>query len=189
MGSPLTVSLANSIEPDAASLVARARDGDVSAFESVYRIHSDQVFRLCLRLAGDRDGAEDLAQDAWVRAWGRIGSFRGDATFGTWMHRLTVNLLLDRKRRDARWRDRMVSIEEDDSGTSLPATPAPTPGSRLDLEQALGTLPEGARIVFLLHEVEGYKHREIAQRLEVAVGTVKAQLHRARKLLKEALER
>ena len=189
MGSPLTASLANRIEPDAASLVARARDGDASAFESVYRMHSEQVFRLCLRLAGDRGGAEDLAQDAWVRAWERLRSFRGDATFGTWVHRLTVNLLLDRKRKDARWRDRMVSMEEDESRTGLPATAAPTPGARLDLERAVGTPPEGARIVFLLHEVEGYKHREIAERLDVAVGTVKAQLHRARKLLKEALER
>ncbi len=88
------------IEPDTASLVARARNGDVSAFEAVYRLHCQRVFTVCVQLTADRGEAEELAQDAWVRAWKRIDSFRGDATFGTWMHRLTVNLVLDRKRRE-----------------------------------------------------------------------------------------
>jgi RNA polymerase sigma-70 factor (ECF subfamily) len=184
----LTAATALRIQPDAASLVARARGGDQSAFESVYRMHAAQVFGVCLRLAGDRREAEELAQDAWVRAWERLATFRGDATFGTWMHRLTVNLLLDRRRSDARWRRRVVSMEEDGQAERRPATAAPA-GARLDLERAVATLPDGARLVFLLHEVDGYKHREIADRLGVAVGTVKAQLHRARKLLKDALER
>jgi RNA polymerase sigma-70 factor (ECF subfamily) len=166
--------------------VDRARGGDLSAFESVYRMHSAHVLAVCLRLAGDRREAEELAQDAWVRAWERLGSFRGEATFGTWMHRLTVNLLLDRRRSDARWKRRLVSMDVE--GRERPATLAPA-GARLDLERAVATLPEGARVIFLLHEVEGYKHREIADRLGVAVGTVKAQLHRARRLLQEALER
>ena len=109
-------------------------------------------------------------------------------TFGTWMHRLTVNLFLDRKRRDARWRGRLVSMDGDGAQLGR-ATPAGAPGARLNLERAIAKLPDGARTVFVLHEVEGYKHREIAERLGVAVGTAKAQLHRARKLLKEALER
>ena len=184
----LTAATALRIQPDAASLVARARGGDVSAFEGVYRMHSAQVLAVCLRLAGDRREAEELAQDAWVRAWERLGSFRGDSTFGTWMHRLTVNLLLDRKRSDARWKRRLVSIEDHGQAEARPAVTAPA-GARLDLERAVATLPEGARLVFLLHEVDGYKHREIADRLGVAVGTVKAQLHRARKLLQNALER
>ena len=176
------------IQPDSASLAARARSGDLSAFESVYRMHAGQVLAVCLRLAGDRREAEELAQDAWVRAWERLGTFRGDATFGTWMHRLTVNLLLDRRRSDARWRGRLVSLEDDGRAERSPSRAAPA-GARLDIERAIETLPEGARVVFLLHEVEGYKHREIADRLGVAVGTVKAQLHRARRLLQEALER
>jgi RNA polymerase sigma-70 factor (ECF subfamily) len=150
-------------------------------------MHAAQVLAVCLRLAGDRREAEELAQDAWVRAWERLGSFRGDATFGTWMHRLTVNLLLDRRRSDARWKKRLVSI--DDEGREEPAAVTAPAGARLDLERAVRTLPDGARVVFLLHEVDGYKHREIADRLGVAVGTVKAQLHRARKLLRAALER
>jgi RNA polymerase sigma-70 factor (ECF subfamily) len=176
------------IPSDAASLVARARGGDLSAFESVYRMHAAHVLAVCLRLAIDRREAEELAQDAWVRAWERLGTFRGDATFGTWMHRLTVNLLLDRRRSDTRWRRRLVSME-DESGVARAATPAAPAGARLDLERAVRALPEGARTVFLLHEVDGYKHQEIADRLGVAVGTVKAQLHRARKLLQAALER
>ena len=94
----LTANLAKRIEPDAASLVALARDGDISAFETVYRMHSARAFGAGMRLTSDRDEAEELAQDAWVRDWERLETFRGDATFGTWIHRLTVNLLLDRKR-------------------------------------------------------------------------------------------
>jgi RNA polymerase sigma-70 factor (ECF subfamily) len=183
----LTAAIVPRIQPDPASLVARARTGDLSAFESVYRMHAAQVMAVCLRLAGDRREAEELAQDAWVRAWERIGSFRGDATFGTWMHRLTVNLLLDRRRSDARWKKRLVSMDE--GAQAEPAAVTAPAGARLDLERAVRTLPDGARVVFLLHEVDGYKHREIADRLGVAVGTVKAQLHRARKLLQAALER
>jgi RNA polymerase sigma-70 factor (ECF subfamily) len=186
--SVLTAATVELIQPDAASLVARARGGDLSAFEGVYRMHSAQVLGVCMRMAGDRREAEELAQDAWVRAWERLGSFRGDATFGTWMHRLTVNLLLDRRRSDARWKKRLVSMEDEGPVERHAAVTAPA-GARLDLERALRTLPDGARTVFLLHEVDGYKHREIAERLGVAVGTVKAQLHRARKLLQEALER
>jgi RNA polymerase sigma-70 factor (ECF subfamily) len=184
----LSAATVDRIQPDSASLVAQARGGDLGAFESVYQMHSAQVLGVCLRLAGDRREAEELAQDAWVRAWERIGSFRGDATFGTWMHRLTVNLLLDRKRSDARWKKRLVSMEDEGPVDRHAAVTAPG-GARLDLERALATLPDGARTVFLLHEVDGYKHREIAERLGVAVGTVKAQLHRARKLLQEALDR
>ena len=184
----LTAARAERIESHAPSLLARAREGDVAAFEAVYRMHSTPVFGTCMRLARDRSEAEELAQDAWVRAWERLGTFRGDAKFGTWMHRLIVNLLLDRRRSDARWRDRMVSLEDSDRA-GLGATRTPTPDVRIDFERAVAALPEGARLVFMLHEVEGFKHSEIAERLGIAVGTVKAQLHRARKLLQETIER
>ena len=174
-------------EPDPSRVLDRARAGDVAAFETIYHRHSARVFGLCLRMAATRADAEDCAQDAWVRAWERLGSFRGDAKFATWMHRLTLNVILDRMRQSAkRW------------NRTLPADAlarAPEPGTvelaaeRLDLKRAVAALPDGARVVFLLHEVEGYKQREIAERLGVAVGTVKSQLHRARKLLQEALER
>jgi len=176
-------------EPDVASLVARAGDGDLAAFETVYRMHAGRVFAVCMRLAGDRGDAEELAQDAWVRAWERIAQFRGDASFGTWMHRLTVNLMLDRKRQDARWRGRVASLD-DDSGEALKKVAvSEAPAVRMDIERAVAALPQGARVVFVLHEIEGFKYAEIAERLDIAVGTVKAQLHRARKLLPKALER
>lgn len=174
--------------PDAASLAERARGGDLAAFEALYRRHSGRVLGTCARLVRDRREAEELAQDAWVRAWERMDQFRGDAAFSTWMHRLTVNLLLDRKRSDARWLKRIGSLDDEGDSVRTAARVAPA-GAALDLERAVAGLPEGARVIFLLHDVDGYKHREIAERLGVAVGTVKAQLHRARRLMKEALDR
>lgn len=175
------------IESDDEALVNRARSGDQRSFEALYRTYAGRVFGVCMRMANNREEAETWAQDAWVRAWERLDTFRGESAFPSWLHRVTVNLILDRKRRDARRtlglkriaRDAHVSRALADSGGDL----------RLDLARALETLPEGARTVFVLHDVEGYKHREIADRLGVAVGTVKAQLHRARKLLREALQR
>jgi len=173
---------------DSFSVVTRACEGDIEAFATLYRTHAGQVFAVCLRMAGDPAEAEDWAQDAWIRAWEHLGSFRGDAKFSTWMHRLTVNLVLDRRRRDEKWRKRIVAMDETDRWGAQGLWDPPA-GARLDLEQAVGALPEGARTVFLLHEVEGYRQREIAERLGICVGTVKSQLHRARKLLQEALDR
>ena len=174
-------------EPDPPGVLDRARAGDVAAFETVYHRHSARVFALCLRMAATRADAEDWAQEAWVRAWQRLGSFRGDAKFATWMHRLTLNVILDRMRRRAKRRDR--TFGDRTLARAPEARTVELPGERLDLRRAVAALPDGARVVFLLHEVEGYKQREIAERLGVAVGTVKSQLHRARKLLQEALER
>jgi RNA polymerase sigma-70 factor, ECF subfamily len=168
------------------TLVERARGGDAAALEVLYRAHSGRVFAVCYRMAGDGELAEEWAQDAWVRAWERLDSFRGESAFTTWLHRLTVNLILDRRRSDARRRERIERAGEvarmEEEGRSNPS-----PGERMDLERAIATLPDGARTVFLLYDVEGFKHREIADRLGVAEGTVKAQLHRARRMLREAL--
>jgi RNA polymerase sigma-70 factor, ECF subfamily len=176
----------DSVEPDTAELVERAREGDVSAFEGLYRKHGDRVMGICMRMARDPELAEEWAQDAWVRAWERLGTFRGDSAFTTWLHRLTVNLILDRKRSDGRWRQRFESVPDYSTVNHAAQGDAP-PGMRMDLEKAVATLPDGARTVFLLYDVEGFPHREIADRLGVAEGTVKAQLHRARKLLREVL--
>jgi RNA polymerase sigma-70 factor, ECF subfamily len=171
------------------ALIQGAREGDVPSFEALYRTHAPRVYALCLRMAGDPVQAEEWAQEAWVRAWERLGSFRGESAFSTWIYRLTTNLILDRRRGDRRWKDRFESVED--------YAPFETPdrsvqlhtGTRMDLERAVAELPEGARTVFVLYDVEGYRHQEIADRLGVAEGTVKAQLHRARKMLREALER
>ncbi len=169
--------------PDAA-LVARARDGDLVAFEALYRRHVGHVHAICVRLTARRDDAEDRTQDAFLRAWQRLGSFRGEAAFATWLHRLTVNVVLDARRASLRRAlEHATDITEDDAA----APPRVDPGARVDLERAIGELPDGARIVFVLHEVEGFGHAEIAQMCGIRPGTSKAQLHRARRLLKRTL--
>jgi len=138
-------------------------------------------------MANGRDEAEGWSQEIWVRVWERIGSFRGESDFGSWLHRLSVNLILDRLRSGARRRE---WIREDDVAVRrAPSARGIDREVRVDLERAVAGLPAGAKTIFLLHDVEGYKHREIADRLGLAEGTVKAQLHRARRLLREALER
>jgi RNA polymerase sigma-70 factor (ECF subfamily) len=168
-----------------AQLVERSAAGDLSAFEALYHQHLGRVFALCLRMCGNRSEAEELTQEAFIRAWRKLPSFRGDSAFSTWMHRLTVNLVLGHKRSDGRREDREAAAGERwyDDG----ATTHHNPASTLDLERAIATLPDGARTVFVLHDIEGYTHAEIAAMSDVAEGTSKAQLSRARMLLRKAL--
>jgi RNA polymerase sigma-70 factor (ECF subfamily) len=171
--------------------VARAAAGDRGAFERLYREHVDRVFSLCARMVNDRARAEELTQDVFVRAWEKLHLFRGESAFGTWLHRLTVNVVLNARKTDGRARTRFEENDEDegmDAHAGVVGAPL-APGDLLDLEQAIGTLPPGARRVFVLHDVEGYKHEEIAEMLGVTSGATKAQLHRARLLLREALNR
>jgi RNA polymerase sigma-70 factor (ECF subfamily) len=168
--------------------VALAAAGDRRAFERLYRQHMGRVFSLCARMVNDRTQAEELTQDVFVRAWEKLHLFRGEAAFGTWLHRMTVNVVLNARKTEGRMRTR---YEDDDDGSGideLPGRPL-APGDRMDLEAAVAKLPKGARRVFILHDVEGYKHEEIAGMLGVTTGATKAQLHRARLLLREALNR
>ncbi|MEW6168664.1 MAG: RNA polymerase sigma factor [Pseudomonadota bacterium] len=172
-------------------LVRRAAAGDALAFEHLYRAHVGRIYGLCVRLVdGDRAKAEQYTQDAFVRAWEKLDSFRGEAEFSTWLHRLTVNLVLGEHRLLRRW----VSLDEgggegaDGDATRASGDPAPQAvGDRIDIERALAKLPKGARTVLILHDVEGYRHEEIAGLTGIAVGTSKAQLHRARRLMREWL--
>ena len=175
-------------ERSESDLVGRARAGDMDAFELIYRLHSPAVYRLCLRLSGGvQSEATELLQDVFVRAWRGLGSFRGDAALGSWLHRLAVNAMLERARGNSRRLARVIPIDED---ASLDAPGLPEdPDLRMDLESAIARLPEGARIAFVLHDIEGYQHQEIAAQLGVATGTIKAQVHRAHKLLIKALDR
>lgn len=168
-------------------LVERARAGDRGAFDTLYAQHVGRVYAICLRMSGDRAAAERLTQDAFVRAWQRLETFRGDAAFGSWLHRLAVNVVLMDGRAESRRRARIDPLAD----PSLLARPGDNGATetRLDLERAIATLPAGARAVLVLHDVEGYRQQEIADTLGIAVGTVKAQLHRARRLLRERLER
>ena len=167
-----------------ADLVRRAQAGDRVAFEQLYRDNVGRVYALCFRMAGTADLAEELAQDVFVRAWQKLGTFRGDSAFSTWLHRLAVNVIIERFRVQGAERLRLVE------GDDLFATTAGAPvrhAERLGLEAALEQLPPGAKRVFVLHDVEGYKHEEIAGLLEISVGTSKAQLHRARMLMRRHL--
>jgi RNA polymerase sigma-70 factor (ECF subfamily) len=185
-----TVRTGNSDMDAEPALVAAAIAGDAGAFEQLYRRHVGRVYGLCVRLVnGDRAKAEQYAQDAFVRAWENLGGFRGGSRFSTWLHRLTVNVVLGEHRLLKRW----VSFEDatGEAGFEMePATghPQAQMSDRMDLERALARLPKGARAVLILHDVEGYRHDEIAELTGIAVGTSKAQLHRARKLMKELLQ-
>jgi RNA polymerase sigma-70 factor (ECF subfamily) len=166
-------------------LIRRAQDGDMAAFEQLYRDHVGRVFAVCLRLCGDASLAEELAQEAFVRAWQKLGSFRGESAFSSWLYTLAVNTALS-ERRSRRRRTSRVMTTDDLSAFDKPGRP-PGPEHGFDLERALAQLPPGARAVLVLHDVEGYKHQEIAEMTGIAEGTSKAQLHRARRLLREAL--
>ena len=165
-------------------LVRRAREGDKSAFEQLYRLNVGRVYALCLRMAGDPVRAEELTQDVFVRAWEKMNTFRGDAAFASWLHRITLNIVYQRQRSERR----RVARRERIAGSSGPSNPRDS-ASAVDLERAIRRLPPGARSAFVLHDLEGYRHEEIAAMTGLAVGTLKSQLHRARRLLREALER
>jgi RNA polymerase sigma-70 factor, ECF subfamily len=164
--------------------VARAASGDMSAFEHLYRTHLPRVHSLVRRMSGGRD-ADELTQDVFVRVWQKLGSFRGDSAFATWLHRLAVNVVIERFRQDTVRRQRMHDGEEIFETLSAPV------GSgdfSMDFEAALLSLPDGAREIFVLHDVEGYKHHEIGTLLGISSGTSKAQLHRARMMLRRYLK-
>lgn len=168
-------------------VVEQAQSGSVEAFERLYRENVDRIHALCLRMVGDPASAEELTQDVFVRAWQKLDGFRGDSQFSSWLHRLAVNVVLTQRRSDGR-RSARVMISDDPGQYDRGDRPAPV-GERMDLEAAMATLPEGPRMVFVLHEVEGYTHDEIAEMTGRAQGTSKALLHRARHMLRERLER
>jgi len=170
---------------DPSVLAARAQRGDVAAFEALYRMNAPRIFALCLRMCGRQERAERLTQDAFVQAWEKLDTFRQEAAFSTWLHQVAINVVLMDRRSRGRRADRRQELEEED----LRGRPAPAshPGLKVDLERAIAALPEGAREVFVLHDVEGFVHREISEQLGIAEGTSKAQLHRARKLLRGML--
>lgn len=167
-------------------LVALAQEGDARAFEGLYRRHERRVYALCLRMTGRRDQAEDCAQEAFVQAWRRIGSFQGRSAFGTWLHRVAVNQVLSHQRKESRRPRHLEPVS--DNPDPYGAAPGETdPGKSMDLEQAIRSLPQGARNIVVLHVIHGYSHDEAASMLGIATGTCKAQLHRARRLLGERL--
>jgi RNA polymerase sigma-70 factor (ECF subfamily) len=175
--------------------IEAARAGDVDAFEHLYRRHVGRLEALCRRMCGNVSEAEEMVQEAFVRAWERLGSFRGESAFGSWLHRLTVNVVLGSWRAAGRYRERVVAVEDPEEpppgtlavdGALFRGYPSTT-ALALDLERAIAGLPTGARTVFVLHDIEGWPHREIAEHMGTAENTSKTQLHRARRLLRSAL--
>jgi RNA polymerase sigma-70 factor (ECF subfamily) len=177
---PVTSQVTNAEE----LLVARAQRGDTQAFEALYRQHVGNVYGLCLRMTGNASEAEDCTQEAFIQAWSRLDRFRGDASLGTWLHRIAVNAVLGRMRKSRREQDRLQVVRD----TAPPRATVADTGEMRDLQQALDELPQGARQVFVLNAVYGYSHEETGDMLGIASGTSKAQLHRAKRLLAQQLE-
>lgn len=165
--------------------VRRAAKGDARAFERIYRATVPRIHALACRMAGE-GAAEDLTQEVYLRAWSRLHTFRGDARFSTWLHRLAVNLILSRRESIRRREARQV---QGDGLLDRVAGRLRSPAAKMDFEAGLASLPERARDVLVLHDVEGYKHAEIAQLMGIEAGTSKSQLHRARMLMREYLDR
>ena len=170
-------------------LAQRCRQGDAGAFEEMYRAHAGRLYSLILRMVGATQDAEDLLQEVFLTAHRKLGSFRGESTLGTWLYRLAVNQCLDflrgRQNRMARATD---SLDEEGAPEPAQASPVvPAAVTRLDLERAIAALPQGCRTAFVLHDVDGLEHREIAQMLGVSEGTSKSQVHKARMKLRAAL--
>jgi len=171
---------------DEDALVARARRGDPGAFELLYREHAGRVHGLCLRMTGQREAAEDCTQEAFLNAWRALPGFELRSSFSTWLHRIAVNTVL------ARGRSPMRRLESplagaDGEDLDFEDTRQGDPAAPIDLERAIASLPEGARHVLVLYGVYGHTHEEAATMLGIAVGTCKAQLHRARQLLRERM--
>ena len=164
--------------------IRKAQTADPAAFEALYRMHVDKVYGICLRMTGNVAEAEDCTQDTFIQVWGKLNDFRGESTFGTWLHRVAVNTVLGRMRKSRREQDRIRAVSD---APSTPGTIGDSGGLR-DLEQAIDQLPSGARHVFVLHAVYGYSHDETGEMLGIAAGTSKAQLHRARRLLAHQLK-
>ncbi|MGH7564482.1 MAG: RNA polymerase sigma factor [Gemmatimonadota bacterium] len=165
-------------------LIERAQRGDAGAFDRLYRDNAERVYAVCLRMSGDPERAERLTQDTFVHAWRGLPSYRGEARFSTWLHRIAVNVVLEDHRSTARWRSRHEAVSP---VAAYPPVAREDTDARLDLERAIAGLPAGARTMVVLHDIEGYRYEEIAELTGVALGTVKSQIHRGRRLLRESL--
>ncbi len=171
-------------DPDAVDATLAA-SGDAQAFERLYRGHVARIHSLVRRMLDEQE-VDEVAQDVFVRAWQKLGTFRGESAFGTWLHRLAINVILGQRETLGIRRTRYL---DGDAVLELVPTRRGAPETSLDMETAIGRLPDGARQVFVLHDIEGYRHEEIGEMLGLATGTSKSQLHRARMALRQHLDR
>ena len=170
-------------------LAHRCKSGDATAFEELYRTHAGRLYNLVFRMAGSTSEAEDLLQEVFLHAHRKLGSFRGESSLGTWLYRLAVNHCLDVLRgRQTKMSRATDSFDDEGADEPVAAMPAiPTALSRLDLERSIARLPPGCRAAFILHDVEGFEHQEVAKMLGVSEGTSKSQVHKARTKLRAML--
>ena len=183
---PVDVAPAATLREDrSASDAARAAAGDLGAFERLYHAHAGRVRALVRRMLSTAD-ADEVVQDVFVRAWSRLASFRGEAAFGTWLHRVAINVCLAHRQSEGTARRRFL---DDDAVLSEAMAVRRTPELAMDIDTALARLPAGMRRILVLHDIEGYTHEEIAAQFGIAAGTSKSQLHRARLALRPMLER
>lgn len=163
------------------ALIAQTRQRNQKAFRRLYEMHLGKVYGLCLRMTGNRQMAEDATQEVFIQVWRRIDTFNGDSAFSTWLHSLAANTTISYLRKQKNWLQRMVG--SDDYDAMAQQLPAGAATDEQHLQACLARLPERARLVFVLHAIEGYRQEEIATTLGIAIGTVKAQFHRARELM------
>ncbi len=178
-----------------AEAIRRAQAGDSAAFDFLYQLHSRRVYALCLRMVNNPADAEDLMQEAFLQLFRKIGTFRGESAFSTWLHRMTVNVVLMRLRKKSLPTDSLEETLDPDAENSSPKRDVGAPDLRLsgavdrvNLERSVEQLPPGYRTVFVLHDVQGYEHNEIAEIMGCSVGNSKSQLHKARTRLRELLQ-
>lgn len=180
----VTLRAADGAMPEIEPTVHAAQSGDLTAFARIYREHVGRVYALCVRLTADRVFAEQLTQDTFVRAWERIATYRGESSFAAWLRRLAINVVMTERRVASRRARRVVTTDDE---TLAEATRERSDDTDIDLDRAIARLPEGARTVFVLHAIEGYRHDQIAELTGIAEGTSRAHLHRAREILKKDL--
>ena len=177
-----------------ADAIRLSQQGDAAAFERIYRLHSRRVYSLCLRMVGNTAEAEDLTQEAFLQLFRKIATFRGESAFSTWLHRLAVNVVLMKLRKKSGTETSLEEVTEPDEEAGGPRRDFGAPdltltGSidRLNLQRAVGQLPPGYKAVFVLHDMQGYEHNEIAKIMGCSIGNSKSQLHKARMRLRELL--
>lgn len=172
------------VQQSEAQLLAKVQQGDKTAYHTLYQTYIGQVYALCYRLTADAALAEDAAQEVFIQLWHKVGNFKGDSKFSTWLHRVTSNVTISYLRKQRGWFQRMLNIED----SSAMQHSAEGSAAEVDLEKYIQRLPERARLVFVLHAIEGYRHEEIAEMTKMAVGSSKAQFHRAKQLLQEWMD-
>jgi len=175
-------------------LIRLAQQGDAAAFESLYQLHNRRVYSLCLRMVGNTAEAEDLTQEAFLQLFRKISTFRGESAFSTWLHRLAVNVVLMKLRKKSGKETSLEQVTDGDEESGTPRRDFGAPDVRLsgsldrvNLQRAVEQLPPGYKAVFVLHDVEGFEHNEIADIMGCSIGNSKSQLHKARMRLRDLL--